>query len=191
MFKKIINRFLVRDNISIKNALNKMNKVHIGLLIVIDNKKKFKGVITEPDIRRAIISGHEINSSILKIFNSQPIFISYPIKKNDVFKIINRPNFSKRFPEYIPIIDKEGKVKDLTKTSNLFDYLRNKNTKILNTKRTLLIGGAGYIGSILTEDLLKMNYKVRVFDNFVYDIKVFDQLKKNKNLEIILNTLSD
>lgn len=185
MFKKIINRFLVRDNISIKNALNKMNKVHIGLLIVIDNKKKFKGVITEPDIRRAIISGHEINSSILKIFNSQPIFISYPIKKNDVFKIINRPNFSKRFPEYIPIIDKEGKVKDLTKTSNLFDYLRNKNTKILNTKRTLLIGGAGYIGSILTEDLLKMNYKVRVFDNFVYDIKVFDQLKKNKNLEII------
>ena len=68
MFKKQINKFLVRDNVSIKKALSKMNKVHIGLLIVINNKKKYKGIITEPDIRRAIISGFNL-SILLKSYD--------------------------------------------------------------------------------------------------------------------------
>lgn len=33
----------------------------------------------------------------------------------------------------------------------------------------LLIGGAGYIGSVLTSHLLKKGYKVTVLDNFIYD----------------------
>lgn len=32
----------------------------------------------------------------------------------------------------------------------------------------LLIGGAGYVGTVITSHFLKLNYKVRVLDNFVY-----------------------
>ena len=34
--------------------------------------------------------------------------------------------------------------------------------------KILLTGGAGYIGSMLTNDLLKENYTVTVLDNFMY-----------------------
>lgn len=35
-------------------------------------------------------------------------------------------------------------------------------------KKTLIIGGAGYVGSVLTSHLLNRNHKVIVLDNFVY-----------------------
>ena len=36
-------------------------------------------------------------------------------------------------------------------------------------KNVLLIGGAGYVGSVITSDFLRKNYKVTVLDNFIYD----------------------
>ncbi|WP_340153102.1 NAD(P)-dependent oxidoreductase [uncultured Marivirga sp.] len=36
-------------------------------------------------------------------------------------------------------------------------------------KTVLLIGGAGYVGTVITSHFLKLGYKVRVLDNFVYD----------------------
>ncbi len=38
-------------------------------------------------------------------------------------------------------------------------------------KHLLLIGGAGYVGSVLTSHFLKLNYKITVVDKFVYNNK--------------------
>ena len=36
-------------------------------------------------------------------------------------------------------------------------------------KNILLIGGAGYIGTVIAEYLIKKNYKVKIIDNFIYN----------------------
>lgn len=59
------------------------------------------------------------------------------------------------------------------------------NQLITSDSPVLVIGGGGYIGSTLVEKLLKKNFKVRVLDKFIYGEKVFDDLRKNKRLEII------
>ena len=46
----------------------------------------------------------------------------------------------------------------------------------------LIIGGGGYVGSQLVPDLLKLNYKVDVYDLFIYGQDVLD---KNSNLKLI------
>ena len=44
----------------------------------------------------------------------------------------------------------------------------------------LVIGGAGYTGSVLVRELLKLNQKVTVIDKFLYDKNSLNTLKKIK-----------
>ena len=51
--------------------------------------------------------------------------------------------------------------------------------------KVLITGGAGYIGSVLTEVLLNNNYNVTVFDNLIYKQTSLLHLCNNKNFNFI------
>lgn len=51
--------------------------------------------------------------------------------------------------------------------------------------KILVTGGAGYIGSILTEKLLNKGHKVTVLDNFIFNQDSLLHLCHNENLDII------
>jgi len=55
----------------------------------------------------------------------------------------------------------------------------------------LVVGGGGYIGSHVVEQLIINGEKVRVFDKFYYSKNVFKNLLNNKNLEIFEGDISD
>ena len=55
-------------------------------------------------------------------------------------------------------------------------------------KKILVIGGGGYVGSRLVPDLLKLNYKVDVYDLFIYGKKVFSE---NDKLNLIQGDVRD
>ena len=50
-----------------------------------------------------------------------------------------------------------------------------------NKKKILVIGGGGYVGTLLVEKLVKLNHFVRVFDLFIYG----NNIDSSKNIEII------
>ena len=58
-------------------------------------------------------------------------------------------------------------------------------------KSILLTGGAGYIGSILTNYLLENGYIVRIIDNFIYEQNTLASYMYNKNLEVIKGDIRD
>lgn len=49
----------------------------------------------------------------------------------------------------------------------------------------LITGGAGYLGSILTEHLLKKNYKVTVLDNLIYGEQNLNHLCADPNFDFV------
>jgi nucleoside-diphosphate-sugar epimerase len=51
-------------------------------------------------------------------------------------------------------------------------------------KSILVLGGAGYIGSVFINDLLKKKYKVTVIDNFMYEQSSLNHLLFDKNLNV-------
>ena len=53
-------------------------------------------------------------------------------------------------------------------------------------KKILITGGAGYIGCILARELINKNYKVSVYDNFLFkQYNVFNDLVFNSNFFLI------
>lgn len=58
-------------------------------------------------------------------------------------------------------------------------------------KKVLITGGAGYIGSVLTEVLLSKDYEVTVLDNLLYKQTSLAAFSHNKKFEYILGDVRD
>ena len=104
----------------------------------------------------------------------------------------------------------ELKIENISENVLRFTEELNKLTdefkrSIVGDRHVLVIGGAGYIGSVLTIKLLSKGYKVRVLDNLLYDNAssisdlmenenfsfVFGDFGNNETLEIALKEITD
>lgn len=59
------------------------------------------------------------------------------------------------------------------------------------TKKILITGGAGYIGSILTEHLLKNNYQVKILDNLHFGQQTHFHFCANPNYDFVFGDVRD
>ena len=58
-------------------------------------------------------------------------------------------------------------------------------------KRVMVMGGAGYIGSVLTQQLLERGYQVDVFDSFRFGDQSLDRLREFPQLRLIDGDVRD
>ena len=59
---------------------------------------------------------------------------------------------------------------------------------MIKKKSLLLVGGAGYIGTVITKCFLKKGYRITCLDNLIYNQPSFLNSKKN-NYKLILKDL--
>jgi nucleoside-diphosphate-sugar epimerase/CBS domain-containing protein len=181
---------------SIKRALKILNEnSNFGAILnIVSNKKELLGVLTEGDLRRSILSGKSLSTRLEFVMNKNYFYISSDdLKKNKfLHSKINSDTFKNAV--YLPVINNKKILKNvihINSVKRLFG-LPKKIKKITKTTRSsiLIIGGGGYIGSVLTSKLLKFNHKVKVLDKFFYDQNSLIKFKKNKNLKIIKDDVS-
>lgn len=58
-------------------------------------------------------------------------------------------------------------------------------------KKVLITGGAGYIGSVLTPELLKLGYEVTVYDNFMHKQNSLLECCYKKNFQVMRGDVCD
>lgn len=67
-----------------------------------------------------------------------------------------------------------------------FDLKPKNRMWVKRSNSVLVVGGAGYIGSLLTERLLEVGYRVRVLDSLIYGDEPLRPVKDNPNFELIV-----
>ena len=93
----------ILENSNIRQAMKILNKFGSKTIIVINNKNKLIGTLSDGDIRRSVIRGFDLESSIKNIYNKKPIFIY----ENEIDKKKLRKIFLKKKIHLIPIVNKK------------------------------------------------------------------------------------
>jgi len=102
---KTIKENLISKEVTILEAIKKLNIIKYKTLIIIDKNKKILGTVTDGDIRRGLLKGYDVNDNINLIANKNPVK-KFTGNNND--KNINFKNI-----DVIPCTDKFGKIKYL------------------------------------------------------------------------------
>ena len=154
-----MNEIIVKYNITFKVAFKILNKTGQKCLVVSDENNILLGTLTDGDIRKAILKGVDLKSSISNFYKRKPTVVlkdEYDIEKLKKIFIENRFDL-------VPVIDKKGKIIKIILWDDVFEY-ENK-IKQMNSKVPVVImaGGKGTrlepFTKILPKPLVPVNEK--------------------------------
>ena len=189
-----IQKVCVNQNMSIKSAMKTIDENGLGIVFIINNNKKFVGVATDGDIRRAVLKGINLKEPINKIMTGEPVIVNNHWNEKLINKLLNMESVKRKIPSHgkikIPIINDDEKVVDLIFASpyhieSLQRSTKNYKNKTLAVNKILIVGGAGYLGSVLSRQFIEKNYNVRVLDNLTYGNHGIRELFDNPRFEFI------
>ena len=153
-------KLLIQPNASIKEALRQLEKTNKGCLIVVNNKNKLLGTLTDGDVRRVILKGKFLKDKINRIYEKNPTFL----KQNDYSLSQAKDLVLKKEVNIIPIINSSKKVVDLVFSTELLKKNKNnKNVKHFSTAVVIMAGGKGTrlepFTNVLPKPLVPINEK--------------------------------
>ncbi|WP_195962670.1 nucleotidyltransferase family protein [Clostridium tyrobutyricum] len=186
MNNKLKNLFS-KENSSIKSILSVLDKGAKGIAFIIDDTDKLIGTITDGDVRRAILSGANLQDDISNIVHRNPVCISCDTNREKI-----RDIFIKKAVKVIPVVDGENRVVDLISINDILLPEGKENPVII------MAGGLGTRLKDLTKEVPKPMLKVGHNPILQHIIANFKQYGYNKILisvnyksEIIENYFQD
>ena len=97
----------------IKNALLKLESSGLGILFVTNNENKLVGVVTDGDIRRALINGSNLDNQIKDIMNKNYVSLHVDV---DNLKILQ--SLTEKI-KVIPLVDSDGTLIDYSSINKI------------------------------------------------------------------------
>jgi len=132
---------LIYERKSIKEAFKELDKTAEKVLLVIDDKNRLLGTITDGDIRRYILSGKSLENNIKDVYNKKPIYI----KKETFSRDLSRRMLIKNRIDLIPIINSENQVIDFITWRQAFSDSEQARaiTAKIDIPLVIMAGGKG------------------------------------------------
>ncbi len=116
-----LEQFLVSPDTPIREVVSRIDHNGEGIALVVDPERRLLGTVTDGDIRRAILSGTDLNLPIQTVVAQRtapvrPQGLTVPVDTPapEIIRLMNQ--FSIR---HIPLLDNKGRIADLALLSNL------------------------------------------------------------------------
>ena len=108
-----LNECIISEIEPIRNALLKIEQNSLGMVCSCDGNGKIVGFLTDGDIRRGLLEGLNLDSSVASCANSHFIYASKETSREQLIKILDG------HINYLPILDDEGKLISIVSKNHL------------------------------------------------------------------------
>jgi nucleoside-diphosphate-sugar epimerase len=173
---------------SIQKGIQLIERSPFDRAFILDEEGSYLGAVSIADLRRLLISGAHQEERI----DAYPLRHVYRLteeslrdRKQADTMISDMELYGIRF---MPIVDQDGRITEVFSIEDLIrmhGFSVTDSQPVESARRVLVVGGAGYLGSVLTQKLLRKGFRVRVLDSFIYGRKSLEPLAEDKNLEIV------
>jgi CBS domain-containing protein len=103
-----MSKYTINKDLTILDALVQIEGNHHRSLIVVNESNKVVGSLSDGDIRRALINGMVLPSTITKIMNLDYLFVNEGVEDSKIKSILSDPDVF-----LLPCINSERKLIDL------------------------------------------------------------------------------
>ncbi|EDM23162.1 nucleotidyltransferase family protein [Caminibacter mediatlanticus] len=139
----------LKENDTIKQALEIIDKGAMKIAFVVDNSNKLIGSVSDGDIRRALLNGKTLEDKIENIYNKNPLKAHISDDRKNIINLcLNKKIYQ------IPLVDDENRIVDIFELEEALRYIEYPN------KVVLMVGGLGTRLRPLTEKTPKPMLKV-------------------------------
>lgn len=118
-----MDKYLIANNVTIRQALQQMDNNRIKFLVVVDCENKVIGTLTDGDIRRALLRGFDIEMTVSDAMCKQFTAVNVNEQLQTVIEKFKDPRI-----EFLPVINQFGKFVNLITRRGL-NVLLIKNKK--------------------------------------------------------------
>jgi dTDP-glucose pyrophosphorylase/CBS domain-containing protein len=139
-----LQRVVTSPNTSIKEAIGILDKAGTGALILCTGGMKLCGLLTDGDIRRAILHGKSMDGPCIAIASRTPVVAPRAISTEEALRVMNEHDIN-----HLPVVDEDSCVIELLLRKDLVTDVR------LDLSAVIMAGGYGKRLLPLTESLPK------------------------------------
>ncbi len=158
---------LIPPSASILQAMKKINEAPKkggvpGMAFVIDKKNQLLGIITDGDIRRAIIARKKLSTKVERVMTKKPMVVKKGLNNQQTLfhlqqLLRDNPKIPNKLINFFPVIDEKGKIDDVV---HFFDVWKHAEVKT----RNICVLGMGYVGVTLAVTLADLGFNVLGID---------------------------
>lgn len=98
---------VISPSASISEAMARLDKAGTGAVVLCTGDRLVVGLLSDGDIRRAILSGCSLVDSCASIANKEPIVALRPVTDSDVLAVMNQRDIN-----HLPVVDQAGILQD-------------------------------------------------------------------------------
>ncbi len=138
------NQVLIGPDMTLRTALERIDASGIQLAVVVDAQGRLLGLLSDGDVRRALLRGGDLSISVASVMNPNPVVADQGWSRQEMLAIMRR-----KVLHHIPILDADRIVTGLATLDELAGIVHHSNWVVL------MAGGLGSRLRPLTENCPK------------------------------------
>lgn len=156
-----IQSIMVTGDKSIFEVMKAINESASKFAMIVDDQERLVGIVTDGDIRRGFLNGHNADEPVKNIMNRSPVVVKEGLSREAMLDLVNDKYVQ------IPVLDDKGRVKGVI-------TFKDKSVLLDAKSRQICVIGLGYVGLTLSVVLAELGFKVLGYDinnNLIEKIK--------------------